>query len=345
MTYSPSAFSAEIREFSPSLLPWGGFGPLIARMIQAHDQLASRVLLAPPKWLHIVSIYLWKNQGRDIHEMARAVYDKHPRELFNECWADADPKLYPVLKRCGRKALLLEQYEQLNTVLGSHVADIVTQTKVLSAARIDFFFRILDLDPLIAPAYRLLNFDQRAAQNFDAMLRHMRSLNLIGDHDAEAKALRNGVYKSITHYVEARLARVKAPVNLNLKPPLRQIVTGEELSFIALKWQNCLRAPTYRIELGLGSKLFILMDNDEDSESAALASFEWTAFGWHMDECEMPGKRQAPDEIRQRMVKLLETDGVNAEANTCAGAFLELDRCPEPPSWDEAWDWQHKDAD
>ena len=135
MNSNSSLFSTEIREFAPSLLPWGGWGPTIARLIQAYEPLASRVLLAPPKWLHAVSIYLWKNQGRDTHELARAIYEKHPKQLVNECWADADPKLYPMLARCGQKALLIDQYEQLNAVLNSHVADMAMQTKRLSVRR------------------------------------------------------------------------------------------------------------------------------------------------------------------------------------------------------------------
>jgi hypothetical protein len=163
----------------------------------------------------------------------------------------------------------------------------------------------------------------------------MRYLDLIGSHDVEAKALRYSAYKSVNDYVEARLARVKAPVSLNLSPPLHQIVTGEELSFIAIQWQNCLRAPPYRIALGMGTKVFILMDGAQSDGAVALASFERNAFGLHLDECEIPIKKRAPDEIRQRMVDLLVADGIAADTTTFASALADLEPCPEPPGGDD----------
>lgn len=277
--------------------------------------------------------------------MAHAIYEKHPRELLQECWSDADTKLYPVLKRCGRKALLLEQYEQLNAVLELPVAEIVMQTKILNPVRIAFFFKTLDLDPLVAAASRMLSYNITAAKNFDTMLRHMRKLNLVGDHCTEAKALRHGAYRSVTDYVEARLISAKAPVILKLSSGLRQITSGKMINDIAIKWQNCLRAPAYKIALGLGTKVFLLMDSNEFGDAIALASFERTAFGWHMDECELPPRVPAPDEMRQRFVELLARDGIAADVRTFAKALSELDPCPEPSSGDEAWDWQHKDAE
>lgn len=231
----------------------------------------------------------------------------------------------------------------LNTVLGSNICDVAMQTKALNATRIEFFYKIREMDPLVAPAYRLLNFNPRAAKNFNVMLKHMRNLSLIGDQDSEAKALRNGGYQSVNDYVEKRLARVKAPENLNLMPPLRQIFCGEELSFIANQWRNCLRAPAYRIALGLGSKIFVMMDGTVPGDEV-LASLERTAFGWQMDECEMPMKRQATDEMRQRMVDLLIENGIAADTTTFAMAFSELDRCPEPIC-DDDWTFEFDDAD
>ncbi len=344
MTASPSAFSTEIQEFAPSLLPWSELGPTVVRLIQAHEPLARRILLAPPKWLHVVAVYLWRTQGADIGELAQSIYEKHPRQLLNECWAEADLKLYPVLKRCGRKALMLEQYEKLNTILGSNIADIALQTKALNAARIEFFFKIREMDPLVAPAYRQLNFDLETAKRFDIMLKHMRKLDIIGDHISESKLLRNGAFRSTYNYVEARLTRVKAPDNLNLAAPLRQIMLGEELLFIANQWKNCLRTPSYRISLGLGSRVFILLDGDEPGHAIALASFERTAFGWQMDECTTSEKRRASPELRQRIVNLLSLNGVSAYATTFEMALSALDRCPDQMV-EEEWHSELEDTE
>jgi hypothetical protein len=282
--------------------------------------------------MHCVAIYLWNHQGEDAFTMASTIYESHPRALLAECWPDASPSLFATLKRCGRKIMPMEQYQQLNTLLGSSAADNVLQTNSLDGERIEFFFNALELDPLVASACRLLGFSRIHAQSFNDILKIMRETNLIWDFESESKTLRKNEHGSINDYIFSRFERSRSPINLNLLNPLRQILTAQELSSIAVKWQNCLRNASYKIDLALGTKIFILL---EEVEITAIASFTKTANSLHMDECSLPFNKQTSPSIRQYIVDLLRQQGVAAETTTFSRALRELRPLCKPASIDD----------
>jgi hypothetical protein len=324
MNLSDSTSPHYIHERAPSLMPWGQLAPQVVRLIQADSRLANRILCAPTQWVHSVAICLLRTADATAEDIASVIYDVHPRDLLSICWADANPLLFRSLKKCPNKVFAIQTYEQLNTLLNFGASEVLLKQKKLDLKKIEFLFEARSLDPVVTAACDLLDYRMSRAKHFDAMLKLMRKMNLIGDVAHETNHLRQTEYHSVTEYVEHRLARVKSPVDLNLLKPLVQIKTGEELSSIAVKWRNCLKSTSYRAALGSGSKVFVLLLDDDSEEHVALASFERTTTAWQMDECATPERRFAPPEIRQHMCKLLGENGIIAEPLTFHRALSEL---------------------
>ena len=269
--------------------------------------------------------------------MAAELEQQPLRELLKECWPDADPKLFAALKRCAGPVAPFEFYESLNGLLDTHVADELLRCTEIGAQAVRFFQCALTLDPLVAPAHLGLHHHLGKAQDFNAVIQLLRQLGVLEDDLYEARALRKLKDSSLMAFFDKRLDRCNAPIMLGLRPPLRQIVNGKELKSVSNKFSNCLKDTLYRAQLGLGTHVFVVL---EQPPYTAVASLERTAVAWHLDECEMLGHEKAPPIVRQKIVALLREHGVPANISTFSKVWSDM--APYAPiDWIErAWDMQ-----
>jgi hypothetical protein len=308
-------------EQGPSLLPWGWLAPIIARMINRHNGLGTRLMCSPPNAVHAVAIYLLRNREQDEDVSAQTIYARHPKRLLNECWTDAHPHIYSVLKRCGGNVKTIDFYERLNTLLVTGMRDELMSVSEITTDTIRFFEVAKALDPLVLPARRALDYSSRSARSFDAILRAMRMLGLINDFSTEARALRIHGAEPISTFIEKRLDRTTSPITLDVEAPFRQIMTGRELSSIAVKFKNCLRGASYKASLGLGTHVFVMY---EQGGFSAISSLERTHFCWHLDEVGLTSGLNGTPVIRQKIVSQLRQQGIDIEPQTFANAWRSI---------------------
>ena len=74
---------------APLLTVWSDLAPRVARLTQAHPNLASRLIVAPTRAIHAYAIFIQQPATADDELLARTLFESHPRDLL---WADCDPQ-------------------------------------------------------------------------------------------------------------------------------------------------------------------------------------------------------------------------------------------------------------
>jgi hypothetical protein len=295
-------------EQAPSLAPWGPLSARIARLIKHTPELAGRLLCAPRPAFHAAAIYLHHHPHQADMEAGTALLDLSPVALVSRCFEPA-PGYMAALKKCGASVHDSRFYGELNHLLLSPMADEIASEKHLTTRLLAFFNETRDLDPLVLPARHGLRLEPRNARYFDAMVKFCRTLGVIWDYEAEAKVVRHAAKYGLGRYLNKRLERCVSPWSFELPAPLRQIKTANELVEIASKQGNCLGLVRFRVQLGLGSHIYVI--GDEPLNCIVELRRENDAL-WTIAECEhLETREKLTREVREKVCGLLQQAGLN----------------------------------
>ena len=295
------------REQAPSLAPWGTLSTKIAQTIKHTPGLADRLLRAPRAAFHAAAVYLLHHDHLAPQEAGKALLGLSPIALIAKCFEPA-PGYMAALKKCDPFVHPTSFYTELNHLLLSHLAGEISSEKLLSPQLLTFFRETRDLDPLVLPARHGLRLDPQNASYFNEILKFFRQLGIIWDYSSEAKIVRHAATHGLRRYIIKRLERCVSPWSFELPPPLRHIKTTHELIEIASKHANCLGRVNYWVQLGLGSHIYLISDNDCLVELRHEYGDDWSII-----ECaHLVADKQVSWETREQVCALLREAGINA---------------------------------
>jgi hypothetical protein len=315
---------------APSLAPWRQLSSRVASIIKTTPPVAGRLLCAPRAAFHATAIYLLNHPHQADQDAGAALLALSPTELVACCFAPAHGFMW-ALKKCGAEVQRRSFYAELNALLLSPLAGEITSEAYVTPELLAFFRETQHLDPLVQPARHALCLDIGSAKQLDAMLRFCRRLGVFPDDASEAKIIRFAATRGLGRYFAKRLERCVSPLNLALPAPLRHIRTARELASIASKHANCLGGIRYKVQLGLGSHIYLL--GDAPLNCLVELRHEHGAV-WSIIECEpLDAHERASWETREHICELLRQAGLDAQPAAFEELWLDIEpfRTPQPP--------------
>lgn len=308
------------REQAPSLAPFGMLASRVAKIIKLQPALAARLLCMPRAAFHAVAIYLLHNMQKDIEFVADDLAASSPGELLSNCFT-AGRCYMAALKRCPAKVQSFQFYLDLNQLLWSPLANDILSENSITPKLIGFIEGIQGLDPLVWHARHAIRLETSNAKQFDSMLKFCRRLGVLREDEFEARVLRNAAKVGVGRYITKRLSRCVSPWNFDLPSPLTHIKTAKHLIEIASKYGNCLGRVSYRVQLGLGSHIYILVHDDCVVE----LRHEYAGL-WSIVECErLTENRHVSHEERAEICGKLRQAGINAQAADFGELWLDIE--------------------
>lgn len=305
------------REQAPSLAPFGMLASRVAKIIKHQPALAARLLCMPRAAFHAIAIYLLHTMDKDIQLVADALAEFSPVELLTQCFAPARCYM-AALKRCPAKVQSLQFYLDLDQLLWSPLANDILSENFITPKLISFIDSIRGLDPLVWHARHVLRADPTNAKQFDAMIRFCRRLGVLREDAVEARVLRTAEKVGVGRYISKRLSRCVSPWSFDLPAPLTHIKTAKHLIEIASKYGNCLGRVSYRVQLGLGSHVYIMIGDDCVVE----LRHEYAGF-WSIVDCErLTENRRVSHDQREEICNTLRDAGIDAQAADFAGLWM-----------------------
>lgn len=304
---------------APSLAPWGGLSRRVAQIIRVVPDLAGKLLCAPRSAFHASALYLLCNPNKSNQDAGADLLHLSPAQMVDCCLSSPASRFMGALKKCGPEVYYRDFYIDLNDMLSSPLAEELIIESSLTPEVLLFFQELQRLDPLVLPARIVLEGDVGSAKQLDAMIKFCRRLGVLRDDVSESKEIRVAASHSIEKYFSKRMERCISPHNFLLPVPLRQIRTAAELTAIALSYRNCLGRIDYKVQLGLGSHIYIIAGEPLNCLIELRHEHEEV---WSIVECEhfQPPKR-VKREVRQHICHLLFEAGIHAQ----------------PASFDEIW--------
>ena len=195
---------------TPLLRPWGHvLAPMIADLLRAAPDLASRLMLLPTRGLHATAIALHaaRTLGEAIEVTASRIAQTHPCDLLREALPLAIPEMYRLLDRASVPAWSGDTYRDLERLLRSRVAPIVLEARVLSPEHIENSVELLDADPIVWRARQAFSHSHER-RHLSTIIQLLRCLGLLNDlAELPDGAGRTSVFKRI----RADLGRGRAP--------------------------------------------------------------------------------------------------------------------------------------
>jgi hypothetical protein len=308
------------REQAPSLAPWGILASRVAKIIKYHPALAARLLCAPRAAFHVAAIYLLQNVYKDIPCVADELLHLSPGELLIHCF-EPGHRYMAALSRCPPKVQSLQFYLKLNQLLWSPLADDILSESRITVQLLSFIADIQQLDPLVWHARHALRLEPTNAKQFDSMLKFCRRLGVLREDEFESRVLRNAAKVGVGRYITRRLSRCVSPWSFDLPAPLTHIKTAKRLIEIASKHGNCLGRVSYRVQLGLGSHIYIMVGDDCVVE----LRHEYAGL-WSIVECErLTENCSVSHEERAEICGMLRQAGLNAQTADFAGLWMDIE--------------------
>ncbi len=279
-----------------------------------------QLFCAPRKAFHATALYMLQYPLEDDDELRAAIAHLSPRELVSKVLEPA-PGLMAALKRCGAVVEPLNFYLNLNDLLRSSIEKEISSERAISNELVTFLRLTQHLDPLVRAARQALRLDLDKAQKFHEMICFCRSLNILRDDEAEARALRFSAEHGLGRYINKRLERCVSPWTIALPPPMRFVKTAKELIALGAHYGNCLGRDCYKAQLGLGSHIYVALESPFNCIAELKHEFEQT---WSVVECEHSNTRKALPETRRRIAGLLTEAGMNVRPHAFSDLWSEI---------------------
>jgi hypothetical protein len=341
MNPTPPKFEDFCCDLAPGLKPWQSLGSRVARLTNLFPALAPRIFCAPVAAFHTYAIYLiFHNGTKDSVETARLIYTTDPRKLLHTCLPGADDRLFGILSKCPPFVQTPIFYERLLSLFDhADIADELLASDMIDKEAVAFFVQVKrhHLDALIIPARHKLNHKIKSALVFHDLLQVCRSLRVIRDDGTEISTLQKSK-KTLSEVIDVWLDRCVSPHNLQLCAPSRFIRTAHDLNTIAGKHKNCLSAPKYKIALGTGTHIFILLRERGFEIVSSLEAGPGSS--WWIDECVYGDNFSAGRVVRERLADLLRKCNLKVGIRNFQQSWSELGRSDDMPHINDLWDGQ-----
>ena len=304
----------------PGLAHWGDLSPRVAKLTQAHPNLASRLICAPVRATHCYSIFIQRSDIVDDEHLASTLFGNHPRDLLDIVWPDRTPELFTMLERIAGPVWKIERYLRLERLLKSRIGDSMLSVLSVNEHTILFYEELKKLDVLVANAVNALERNINMVKALGAVITILRKMDVLAHDEVEAASLKQVRVGGIGKWLERRLRRAMAPT-IPFPPSLRQITTCTEMVALGRELKNCLGDVRTLIALVTGELVFLRMDDDLGPIVVCLA--RGPAGCWMIHEAQGSADRWE-DTLSEGVQAVLRNAGLDIIPTTIKGAFLRF---------------------
>lgn len=231
-------------ETAPMLTAWDDLSPVVLALMQAEKSLYQRLVCAPPRAFHCYAIFLRLSEDarkKSDGALAQQMYHENPLDLVRAVFPNIGPDLLRILARVEPRAWSANEYLDLEQALRTIARDALMSASRVTPSLVSKVQQLDGLPMLVGTIMPKLGYDIEKAKHFGLMFDIMQTWGVL-EPEAEAAAILRKVRPDrLSHFVERRLARIKAPAFPVALPSLfRMLDTLSGVRAAGHRYANCL---------------------------------------------------------------------------------------------------------